>query len=45
MTVSRGKKDGSGKGIGRKGGIRRNQNPTPCEDGIGKGSGKGKKRI
>lgn len=36
-----GRKDGSGKGVGRPGGLRRNQNPTPCplnkQNGYGRG--------
>ena len=42
--ATRGAKDGSGKGVGKKGGIRRNKNPTPCNDGTEKGTGKGTRR-
>lgn len=40
-----GLKDGSGKGKGMLGGLRRNKNKKPCKDdgkGFGKGKGKGK---
>ena len=38
-----GARDGSGKGVGRPGGGRRNQNPRPCGRG-GKGIGRGTNR-
>ena len=40
-----GKKDGSGKGIGKQGGMRRNRNTGGCKldgEGYGRGGGKGK---
>lgn len=39
------RKDGTGGGQGQPGGLRQNQNPTPCEEGkCGLGRGKGKFR-
>jgi hypothetical protein len=40
-----GAKDGSGKGVGRKGGLRRNKNTGGCREGGpggGRGGGRGK---
>ena len=37
----RGRKDGSGKGVGQPGGLRRNRNTEPCEDVSGSGEGRG----
>lgn len=44
-----GRQDGSGKGVGRDGGLRRNQNKKPCPNGgkgkgLGQGVGRGKNR-
>ncbi len=40
---SYGKKDGSGKGVGQKGGGRRNANQEPCKrSGPGRGAGGGR---
>ena len=42
--MDRNRKDGSGKGVGRKGGLRRNKNTGGCEqggEGFGRGGGKG----
>lgn len=37
--------NGQGGGVGQPGGLRQNQNPTPCEEGkCGLGKGKGKFR-
>jgi len=41
--VNYGSKDGHGKGVGIKGGGRRNQNSSPCGKG-GRGIGKGTNR-
>jgi len=38
------KKDGSGKGKGRPGGLRRNKNTKPCSTPRKNGAGKGKNR-
>ena len=39
-----GRRDGTGKGVGQPDGLRRNQNPNPCVDGVS-GLGKGKGRV